>query len=63
MGEGSSLARATVAYEKTNKGRAEPKIDCWANRKTNKGKLPDENRSTYRAIHSKGQKNVSKSID
>lgn len=55
--------RATVAYCKgTTKTKAEPKIDCWANRKTNRQKAHEEHRNTYRAIHSKDQE-IAKSIE
>lgn len=51
--------RGTVAMPRTNKAKAEPKIDCWANRKTNKFKAVEENRITSRGVHEKDEKLVS----
>ncbi len=57
-----TFTRATVAYAKGTRAKAEPKIDCWANRKTNRQKGQEEHRNTYRAIHSKDQE-IARSID
>lgn len=32
-----TATRSTVAYSKGSKAKVEPKIDCWAHRKTNRG--------------------------
>lgn len=47
-----TTTRSTVLYPKAPKSKVEPKIDCWAHRKTNHP-IPEEQRTTYRSIHSK----------
>lgn len=42
--------RSTVGYSKAGK-KAEPRIDCWTNRKTTKTKPSEEQRNTYKSIH------------